>query len=71
VLIQILTELATRIECELAQGTLEYVLVLGVVAVALVAALMAGTQMILPQILPLVCPAVDPMGPPSCMTFNS
>lgn len=64
-------ELRTRMKDELAQGTLEYVIVLGAVVVACGAALTSATHLILPQVLPLVCPAIDPMGPAACLIFGS
>ena len=42
-----------------AQNTFEYLLVIGAVVVAMVAAMIAGFELLLPQVAGLVCPSVD------------
>lgn len=44
---------------QLAQNTIEYLLVLGVLVVGLVGVLLTGFPGILHQVLGLICPAVD------------
>jgi len=44
---------------ERAQNTFEYMLVVGAVVVAMVAAMIAGFELLLPEVAGLVCPSVD------------
>ena len=44
---------------ERAQNTFEYLLVVGAVVVAMVAAMIVGFELLLPQVAGLVCPSVD------------
>jgi hypothetical protein len=49
---------------ERAQNTFEYLLVVGAVVVAMVAALILGFELLLPQVAGLVCPSVDTAADP-------
>ena len=49
---------------ERAQNTFEYLLVIGAVVVAMVAALILGFELLLPQVAGLVCPSVDTAADP-------
>lgn len=44
---------------ERAQNAFEYLLVIGAVVVAMVAALVVGFELLLPEVAGLVCPSVD------------
>jgi hypothetical protein len=51
--------LSALLRGERAQNTFEYLLVVGAVVVAAVAAMIAGFELLLPQVAGLVCPSVD------------
>jgi hypothetical protein len=66
---QVLIALARRLVLarpreERAQNTFEYLLVIGAVVVAMVAALVVGFELLLPQVAGLVCPSVDTAADP-------
>ena len=48
---------------ERAQNTFEYLMVVGAVVVAVVAAMIVGFELLLPQVAGLVCPSVDTADP--------
>ena len=48
---------------ERAQNTFEYLMVVGAVVVAVVAAMIVGFELLLPQVAGLVCPSVDTANP--------
>jgi hypothetical protein len=53
-----------RLREERAQNTFEYLMVVGAVVVAMVAALILGFELLLPQVAGLVCPSVDTAADP-------
>jgi len=55
---------AARLHEERAQNTFEYLMVVGAVVVAMVAALIVGIELLLPQVAGLVCPSVDTAADP-------